>query len=136
MIEPPSQQTAAPVDRGCSCSARNQERILTLLTDLVLAVGGDNQPVPIEAATAVPAPVRVVSPVGAGTVVVDGEKFALEPGRMVFVPKGCLRATRSSSGEFAYLTVHLRRGLVRLATRGGTGDDIGGRGRIGRRSTA
>ena len=51
---------------------------------------------------------------GSGTVVVEGEKFALEPGRLVFVPKGCLRATRSDSGEFAYLTVHRRRGPMRL----------------------
>jgi hypothetical protein len=38
---------------------------------------------------------------------------------MVFVPKGYLRATRSGYGEFAYLTVHRRRGPVRLAPRGG-----------------
>ena len=56
---------------------------------------------------------------GSGTVVVDGEKFALGPGRMVLVPKGCLRATRSASGEFAYLTVHRRRGPMRLAPSGG-----------------
>ena len=56
---------------------------------------------------------------GTGTVVVNGETFALEPGRLVFVPKGYLRATRSASGEFAYLTVHRRRGPVRLARRGG-----------------
>ncbi len=57
---------------------------------------------------------------GSGTVAVDGEKFSLEPGRMVFVPKGCLRATRSASGEFAYLTVHRRRGPLRLAGFRGT----------------
>jgi mannose-6-phosphate isomerase-like protein (cupin superfamily) len=33
---------------------------------------------------------------GSGTIVVDGKTFALEPGRMVFVPKGCLRATPTS----------------------------------------
>jgi mannose-6-phosphate isomerase-like protein (cupin superfamily) len=73
---------------------------------------------------------------GSGTIVVDGKTFALEPGRMVFVPKGCLRATRSGSGEFAYLTVHRRRGPVRLAPREGTGDNIGVRSIIGRSSTA
>jgi mannose-6-phosphate isomerase-like protein (cupin superfamily) len=72
---------------------------------------------------------------GSGTVVVEGEKFALEPGRMVFVPKGCLRATRSASGEFAYLSIHRRRGPVRLAPRGGTGDGIGGHSITGRRSS-
>ena len=73
---------------------------------------------------------------GSGTVVVDGEKFALEPGRLVFAPKGCPRATRSTSGEFAYLTVHRRRGPVRLDPRGGRGDDIGERGITERRSSA
>jgi mannose-6-phosphate isomerase-like protein (cupin superfamily) len=70
---------------------------------------------------------------GSGTVMVNGESFALEPGRLVFVPKGCLRATQSASGEFAYLSVHRRRGPVRLAPRGGTGDEIGGRRITGRR---
>lgn len=55
---------------------------------------------------------------GSGTVVVEGEEFALGPGQLVFVPKGCLRATRSAAGEFAYLTVHRRRGPMRLAPRG------------------
>jgi mannose-6-phosphate isomerase-like protein (cupin superfamily) len=36
---------------------------------------------------------------GSGTVVVEGEEFSLGPGQMVFVPKGCLRATRSGYGE-------------------------------------
>lgn len=55
--------------------------------------------------------VLLLGVLGSGTVVVDGEEFALGPGRLVFVPKGCLRATRSAPGEeFAYLTVHRRRG--------------------------
>jgi hypothetical protein len=66
---------------------------------------------------------------------VNGESFALEPGRLVFVPKGCLRATRSASGEFVYLSVHRRRGPVRLAPRGGMGDEIGGQRVTGRRSS-
>lgn len=55
---------------------------------------------------------------GSGTVMVDGEKFVLELGRLIFVPKGRLRATRCASGEFSYLTVHRRRGPVRLDPRG------------------
>ena len=51
---------------------------------------------------------------GSGTVVVNGEEFALEPGKLVFVPKGCLRAIQSASGELAYLTVHRRRGPMRV----------------------
>ena len=54
---------------------------------------------------------------GSGTVVVDGEEFALGPGQLVFVPKGCLRATQSASGEFAYLAIHRRRGPLRVAAR-------------------
>jgi mannose-6-phosphate isomerase-like protein (cupin superfamily) len=57
---------------------------------------------------------------GSGTVVVNGEAFPLELGHMVYVPKGNLRAIRSANGEFAYLTVHRRRGPVRLAARGST----------------
>jgi len=57
---------------------------------------------------------------GSGTVVVNGEAFPLEPGHMVYVSKGNLRATRSTNGEFAYLTIHRRRGPVRLAARGST----------------
>jgi quercetin dioxygenase-like cupin family protein len=79
--------------------------------------------------------VVLVGVLGSGTVMVNGESFALEPGRLVFVPKGCLRATRSASGEFAYLSVHRRRGPVRLTPRGGTGDEIGGRRIIGGRSS-
>ena len=59
---------------------------------------------------------------GSGTVVVNGEEFSLGPGRLVFVPKGYLRATRSDYGEFAYLTAHRRRGPVQLATRGSKAD--------------
>ena len=62
---------------------------------------------------------------GSGVIVVDGEELPLQPGRLVYVPKGCLRATRSGSGEFAYLTVHRRRGPLRLVPRGVQGSDIG-----------
>lgn len=51
---------------------------------------------------------------GGGLVVVDGEEYDLEPGRMVFAPRGCSRASRAAPGGFAYLTVHRRRGPVRL----------------------
>jgi len=51
---------------------------------------------------------------GSGTVVAGSEKFTLEPGRLVFVPKGARRSTRSASGEFAYLTVHRRREPMRV----------------------
>jgi quercetin dioxygenase-like cupin family protein len=53
---------------------------------------------------------------GSGTVVVNGESFALEPGRLVLVPNGCLRATRYAPDEFAYLTVQRRRGRCASAS--------------------
>lgn len=58
---------------------------------------------------------------GSGAVVAGGEKFTLEPGRLVFVPKGARRSTRSgSSGEFAYLTIHRRREPMRIGSRART----------------
>ncbi len=51
---------------------------------------------------------------GSGTVEVDGREHALEPGVLVLAPRGARRATRSASSDFSYLTVHKRRGPVRL----------------------
>ena len=51
---------------------------------------------------------------GAGFVDADGREHALEAGRLVFVPKGARRSTRGASEGFAYLTVHVRRGPLRI----------------------
>ena len=51
---------------------------------------------------------------GSGTVEVDGEGFALGPGRLVFVRKGTRRSTQAAVGGLAYLTVHRRRGPLRI----------------------
>lgn len=51
---------------------------------------------------------------GSGTVEVDGRGHALGPGILVLAPRGARRATRSASDDFSYLTVHRRRGPVRL----------------------
>ena len=51
---------------------------------------------------------------GAGDVQVDGREHALDAGKLVFVPKGARRSIRSASEDFAYLTVHRRRGPLRL----------------------
>lgn len=51
---------------------------------------------------------------GAGFVEVDAQAHGLEAGKLVFVPKGAKRSTRSTSENFAYLTVHGRRGLLRI----------------------
>lgn len=51
---------------------------------------------------------------GSGFVNVDGEDRNLSKGNLVFVPKGVRRSTRSVSDDFAYLTVHRRRGPLQL----------------------
>ena len=53
---------------------------------------------------------------GSGTVEVDGREHALGAGVLVLAPRGAWRATRSASSDFSYLTVHKRRGPVRLGT--------------------
>lgn len=54
---------------------------------------------------------------GSGVVVVNGTEHRLYPGALVLVPAGARRSTHSSSDDFAYLTVHRRRGPVRLGGR-------------------
>lgn len=51
---------------------------------------------------------------GSGFVEVDDEEHALGTGTLVFVPKGARRSTRSATTDFAYLTVHRRRGPLRI----------------------
>jgi quercetin dioxygenase-like cupin family protein len=51
---------------------------------------------------------------GVGTVKVGGREHALGAGKLVFVPKGARRSTRGASEDFAYLTVHGRRGPLRI----------------------
>ena len=54
---------------------------------------------------------------GAGNVQVDGREHALNVGELVFVPKGARRSTQGASEDFAYLTVHGRRGSLRIGAR-------------------
>jgi quercetin dioxygenase-like cupin family protein len=51
---------------------------------------------------------------GSGAVRVDGEEHALSAGTLVFTPRGARRSTIASSDGFAYLTVHRRRGPLRI----------------------
>ncbi|MGH3147663.1 MAG: cupin domain-containing protein [Rubrobacter sp.] len=51
---------------------------------------------------------------GSGVVEVDGREHVLESGVLVLAPRGTRRSTRSTSESFSYLTVHRRRGPVRL----------------------
>jgi mannose-6-phosphate isomerase-like protein (cupin superfamily) len=54
---------------------------------------------------------------GTGFVEVDGRAHAVEVGKLVFVPKGARRSTRGASEDFAYLTVHGRRGPLHIGAK-------------------
>jgi quercetin dioxygenase-like cupin family protein len=58
--------------------------------------------------------VIVLGIAGSGFVEVDGQEHRVSKGVMIFVPKGARRSTRSTSGDFAYLTVHRRRSPLRI----------------------
>ena len=58
--------------------------------------------------------VLFVGVAGSGTVSVDGSEHALSAGTLVFAPRGARRSTGASSGGFAYLTVHRKRGPLRI----------------------
>jgi quercetin dioxygenase-like cupin family protein len=60
--------------------------------------------------------VILVGVTGSGSVVVDGYEHALGAGKLVLVPKGSRRSTRSVSEGFAYLTVHKRRGPLQIGS--------------------
>jgi quercetin dioxygenase-like cupin family protein len=51
---------------------------------------------------------------GSGLVRVDEEEHPLSAGKLVFAPRGVARSTVAHSDGFAYLTVHRRRGPIRL----------------------
>ena len=54
---------------------------------------------------------------GSGVVTIDGDEHPLTAGTIAFVPKGIRRSTRSTSEDFAYLTVHRRRGPLQIEGR-------------------
>jgi quercetin dioxygenase-like cupin family protein len=58
--------------------------------------------------------VLFIGVLGSGTVEVDGKEQVLDAGTLVFVPKGAWRSIRSATDGFAYLTVHKRRGPLRI----------------------
>jgi quercetin dioxygenase-like cupin family protein len=51
---------------------------------------------------------------GRGVVTVEGEEHPLSSGTVVFVPRGTRRSVRSASEDFAYLSVHRRRGPLQI----------------------
>jgi quercetin dioxygenase-like cupin family protein len=58
--------------------------------------------------------VLFVGVAGSGSVRVDDEEHALLAGTLVFAPRSARRSTSASSDGFAYLTVHRRRGPLRI----------------------
>jgi mannose-6-phosphate isomerase-like protein (cupin superfamily) len=52
---------------------------------------------------------------GSGFVTCDGEEHPLSAGKLIFVPKGAQRSTWSTLEDFTYLTVHVRRGPLRVS---------------------
>ena len=58
--------------------------------------------------------VLIVGVSGSGSVRINGEEHPVSNGVMVFVPRGARRSTRAASGGFAYLSVHRRRGPLRI----------------------
>lgn len=58
--------------------------------------------------------VLIVGVSGTGLVGVGGEEHAVANGDAVFVPRGSLRYTRAVSDGFAYLSVHRRKGPLRI----------------------
>ncbi len=58
--------------------------------------------------------VLFVGVAGSGFVCVEGEEYVLSAGMLVFAPRGTRRSTNALSDEFAYLTVHRRRGPLRI----------------------
>lgn len=51
---------------------------------------------------------------GSGSVEVDGLGHTLSSGILIYVPRGAGRSVRSTSEDFAYLSVHRRRGPLQI----------------------
>jgi len=51
---------------------------------------------------------------GAGEVRINGRLHYLASGTLVLIPKGAQRSSRGTSANFAYLTVHQRRGPLKI----------------------
>ena len=51
---------------------------------------------------------------GSGEVRINGRLHYLSSGTLVHIPKGVRRSTRGISADFAYLTIHQRRGPLKI----------------------
>ena len=58
--------------------------------------------------------VVIVGESGSGSVRVDGEEHPLSNATVIFVPRGARRSTLAASDDFAYLSVHRRRGPLQI----------------------
>ena len=58
--------------------------------------------------------VLLVGVSGSGEVRINGGLHCLSGGTLILLPKGARRSTRGISADFAYLTVHLRRGPLKV----------------------
>jgi mannose-6-phosphate isomerase-like protein (cupin superfamily) len=56
--------------------------------------------------------VLVIVVAGEGLIEIDRTKQTIRAGQVCLIPKGALRAIRSGSPDFAYLTAHRRRGFL------------------------
>ncbi len=54
---------------------------------------------------------------GSGVVAIEGDEQALSSGTLLFVPKSVRRSIWSASEDFAYLSIHRRRGGLRIGRR-------------------
>jgi quercetin dioxygenase-like cupin family protein len=54
---------------------------------------------------------------GSGRAVLEGTEHHLTSGRILLVPRGASREIQSTSEDFAYLSIHRRRGPVKLGQR-------------------
>ena len=58
--------------------------------------------------------VLLVGVSGSGEVLINGTSHCLNSGTLILIPKGARRSTRGISANFAYLTVHRRRGPLKI----------------------
>lgn len=58
--------------------------------------------------------VLLVGVSGSGEVRINGRSHGLSGGTLIFIPKGALRSTHDNSADFAYLTLHRRRGPLKV----------------------
>jgi len=95
--------------RGPAWGAASEELNATLL----VWRAGEGQPAHVNAER----DVAIVGLAGSATLVVDDAEHALAAGTLAIVPRGARRSVVAGPAGFRCLTVHRRRGGLRIATR-------------------